>query len=263
MDLQAALVGVGFTEYEARVYIALLEHYPDTGYQISKRAGVPRSMVYEALGRLRARGAVLETRESRSTLYRPLPPDVLLDHHEAEQRRLLGALRQGLQEVYEASDDERVWSISGSRVVLAYAAQMIRQAHHELYLVLGDADLQALREDVRRACDRGLQVGTLLTGQGSLDCGEVAYHPPLESEMQELTQALVIVADNREALIASEGLETTATITRNPNLVLITRQFVWMELFTQRVYRRLGPEALSLLTPEDRRIFESLGDSGR
>ncbi|MEJ2150164.1 MAG: helix-turn-helix domain-containing protein, partial [Chloroflexota bacterium] len=57
MDLLTKLVAVGFTEYEAKVYVALLQEYPATGYQISKKSGVPRSMVYEALGRLHARGA--------------------------------------------------------------------------------------------------------------------------------------------------------------------------------------------------------------
>ncbi|MBN2470884.1 MAG: TrmB family transcriptional regulator [Anaerolineae bacterium] len=263
MDLLAALTAVGFTEYEARVYIALLQEYPDTGYQISKRAGIPRSMVYEALGRLRARGAVLETRENRASLYRPLPPEVLLDHHEAEQRRLLDGLRRGLTGIYESQEEDRVWSISGQRTVLSYAGQMIRQAGRELYLVLGDADLDALTPAIKDASARGVWVGALLTGRGTLACDEVAYHPPLESELQQLDRTLMVVADGQETLIATEALETTATVTRNRNLVLIARQFVWMELFAQRVYARLGPEALERLAPEDRQIFESLTDSGR
>ena len=79
IDLLTRLVAAGFTEYEAKAYLALLREYPATGYQISKQSGVPRSMVYEALGRLHARGVVLETSDGRVTLYRPLPPDVLLD----------------------------------------------------------------------------------------------------------------------------------------------------------------------------------------
>ena len=70
MDLLAKLTELGFTEYEAKVYLALLDDYPASGYQISKTAGVPRSMVYEALGRLKLRGAVLETPDERATLYR-------------------------------------------------------------------------------------------------------------------------------------------------------------------------------------------------
>jgi len=100
MDLLAKLTELGFTEYEAKVYLALLDDYPASGYQISKDAGVPRSMVYEALGRLKQRGAVLETPDERATLYRPLPPDVLLDNHELAQRRLVQELRSGLVGLY-------------------------------------------------------------------------------------------------------------------------------------------------------------------
>ncbi len=260
MDLQEALVAVGFTEYEARVYIALLHEYPDTGYQISKRAGVPRSMVYEALGRLHARGAVLETQEKRATLYRPLPPDVLLNHHEQRQRQLIDGLRQGLGQVYTERDEDRVWAANGQQAVLAYAVQMIDQVERELFMVLDDIGLAALHDAIVAACERGVEVGTLLTGSGELAHGQVAYHPPLESELHELTGTLMVVADGQETLIAKEGLDVVATITRNHNLVMIARQFVWMELFTQRIYAQLGPDLLVQLSPADRRIFESLAN---
>jgi sugar-specific transcriptional regulator TrmB len=258
VDLIQGLVAAGFTEYEAKTYLALLHDHPATGYHLSKEAGVPRSMVYEALGRLHARGAVLETSDGRVTQYRPLPPDVLLDQHEQEHRRLIGALRQGLRKLYTARDDDRVWSIGKRRSVLSYAAQMISGAQNEVYLVLTDPDVEALAEPIHAACRRGVSTCALLTGQAALDCGRVARHSRRESELQELTGTLLVVVDAGEALIAQVDEGTRATITRNPNLVLIARQFVWMELFAQRIYSRLGPDLLAGLAPEDRQVFESL-----
>jgi sugar-specific transcriptional regulator TrmB len=258
MDLLAGLVATGFTEYEAKTYLALLRDHPATGYHLSKKSGVPRSMVYEALGRLHARGAVLETSDGRATQYRPLPPDVLLNQHEQELRRLMSELREGLRKRYTAQDDDRVWSISRRRSVLSYAGQMIWQAQNEIYLVLTDPDLEALHEPIRGVCDRGVSVCALLTGDAVLDCGRVARHSPLESELQELTGTLMVVVDGQEVLIARSDAETRATVTRNPNLVLIARQFVWMELFAQRIYGRLGPDLLARLDSEDRQVFESL-----
>ncbi len=260
MDLQAMLLAVGFTEYEARVYITLLQDYPTTGYQIGKRAGIARSMVYEALGRLHARGAVLETREGRASLYRPTPPEVLLDSHEQEQRRLIDGLRKGLGEIYNAEPEEYVWSISGLKSTQSYARQMFRQAETEIYVVLDDSNLAALRNDLADAVQRGIDVNTLLTGNAVFEHGKVAYHPPLESELQELHSPLLTIVDGRETLIASGDIDVTATVTRNHNLVLIARQFVWMELFTQRIYAKLGQELLTYLEPEDRRIFESMAN---
>ena len=260
VDYLAELTKIGYTEYEAKVYLALLRDYPATGYQISKRSSVPRSMVYETLSRLHKRGAVLETLEGRATLYRPLPPQHLLDRHESEIQHLVSDLRRGLEEIFTTEYDTRVWTIKGRGAVLSYAGQMIQDASKELFLVLTDEDLDSLRLNIHGVSDRNIKVRTLLTGDGTLDCGRVAYHPPLESELQELTSTLLVAVDNTEVLIASSvsHSETTATITRNPDLVLISRQFVWMELFAQRIYRQLGSEFIQQLDPEDQAIFKSM-----
>jgi Cd2+/Zn2+-exporting ATPase len=272
-ELQDDLTAIGFTEYEARVYLALLRRHPANGYQISKESGVPRSMVYEALGRLRGRGAVLESAEERATLYRPLAPGLLLERHQGDHERLVGRLRAGLDELYRPAADDRVWSIHGRPAALAYAAEMIRAARRPLYLVLSDDDLAILRPEVLAACERGVESYALLTGELELGCGRSARHPPLESELQELEGALLVAVEGGELLIAGPAgppagaraaAGSRATVTAVRDLVFIARQFVWMELFTQRIYGRLGADLLARLEPEDRRIFESLGrEAGR
>ncbi|MEJ2350574.1 MAG: helix-turn-helix domain-containing protein [Anaerolineales bacterium] len=257
MELLPDLIAIGFTEYEAKVYAALLREYPATGYQISKQAGIPRSMVYEALGRLHTRGAVLKTDDRRSTLYRPVPPDILLDRFDQEHQNLIQNLRDRLRPLYKDQNGDRMWSVQGQGAVHSYVARMITAAQTELMFVLPDSQLQILRAGIRAASERGVEVSALLTGEGNLDCGQIARHPPLESELQELTDMLVVVADDNECLIANTDLDVSATVTTNPNLVLITRQFIWMELFAQRIYNRFGPDLLDRLDPDDRRIFES------
>jgi Cd2+/Zn2+-exporting ATPase len=262
-NLLSDLMAAGFTEYEAKVYLALLHESPATGYQLSKQAGIPRSMVYESLGRLHARGAVLKTDDHRATLYRPVPPDALMDRYEQEHQRLIQTLRDRLRTLYKAQDEDRLWSIRGRSSVLSYAAQMIQGAQEEILFVLADLDLLALKAEIEAACRREVKVSALLTGQETLDIGQVARHPPLESELQELTGMLLIVVDGRECLIAGDDAQmpeeatSSATITNNRNLILIARQFVWMELFAQRIYNRLGNDLLERLAPSDRQIFEN------
>ncbi len=255
MEFLAELMAIGFTEYEARVFAALLSEHPATGYLISKQSGVPRSMVYEALGRLYARGAVMRTDDRRATLYSPVPPDVLLDRYEQDQARLVRTLRRDLGALYASEPEERVWTIAGRAATLAYARQMVQDARAELWLVLADADLPALRDDVAAACARGVAVSALLTGTGELPCGQVARHPPLESELQAVTTLLLVVADGKTCLVARSGEEMEATITGNRHLVFIARQFVWMELFTQRLNERLGTDLLALLDAETRQVL--------
>ncbi|NLE53071.1 MAG: TrmB family transcriptional regulator [Chloroflexi bacterium] len=259
MDLVTDLGALGFTEYEAKVYLALLADYPATGYQLSKRAGIPRSMVYEALGRLDMRGAVLKTEEPKATLYRPMPPRALLDHLSEQHRKRVDAARPGLEAIYTARDEGHLWTFEGDERALSYAREMIANARGEVMLVLTDPNLDGLRAVIEEAAARDVRVGALLTGSGTLSVGEVAYHPTRESELHKLEDSLVVVADEREILIAgARGAGSAATVTTNSNMVQIGRQFVWMELFAHRIFAQLGPSALAALAPADRSVFEAV-----
>ena len=255
-DLVLELTHMGFTEYDARVYLALLGNNPATGYQVSKESGVPRSLAYESLARLAGRGAVLKSASGRAITYRPLPPEVLLERIQDEHATRLHKLDDGLSQLYAEQSEDTLWSIDGRDSILHYTLGMIRVAESELMLVLPDRDLRALQETLSDADERGVQVNALMTGRAELNFGNVVHHPPRESEVQKLTESLVIVVDEREVLIASEIEPMSATVTTNDNLVLIARQFIWMEMFAQRIYARIGPELLQRLEPADRHVLE-------
>lgn len=256
MELIDGLSEIGLTEYEAKVYLALLQEHPASGYRISQGSGVPRSMVYQALGRLEAKGIVMKTAGERAMLYRPLPPEVLLEGLQQDHQERMQLLSQGLEQLYAAQHEDRLWNIAGRSSVLAYAREMIQSSEQELMLVLADRELEAFQANVIEAHDRGVSLSILLTGVSEFPYGEVARHPPLESELQELTGKLVVVVDRRETLIASGDDDPSATVTNNHDIVLFARQFIWMELFAQRIYARLGSDLLHQLDPDDRRVFE-------
>ena len=85
-----------------------------------------------------------------------------------------------------------------------------------------DTDLDTLRPDIVAADERGVAIRTLLTGDGVLECGQVAYHPPLESELQGITATLLVDADDREFINAVVWLgsvpEFPLTPVRHPSV---------------------------------------------
>jgi hypothetical protein len=60
-------------------------------------------------------------------------------------------------------------------------------------------------------------------------------------------------------LIADLRGEISATLTANSHMVLIARQFVWMELLTQRLNASGAPDPLAPLPAEERRFLEAIG----
>lgn len=255
MEWVDQLMSLGMTEYESRVYLALLSEYPATGYQLGKAAGIPRSMVYEALGRLEVRGAVLKTQEEKATLYRPIPPETLLDRYQQEMQGRVSTLRSGLAVLFTRQDQGKLWNFRGRKEALSYAAELISGATRELMLVLTDADVAELRDLLTGAHERGVELGVILTGHDEFNLGQVVRHPERETELHRMKETLIVVADEKEFLIASGHTNTFATVTTNRNMVLIARQFIWMELFAQRIFARLGDNLLAMLDPEDRQVL--------
>lgn len=258
MELQNALQAIGFTENEAKTYLALLREYPATGYQVSKNSGVPRSIVYEVLSRLHTRGAVLESIEGRATLYRPLDPEILLNEHQHAIRSVIENLKPKLASVYANQVEQKTWTILDRETIFAYARQMLHGAEQEVFLVINDDHYTILGPVLHDLDQKGIDLNILATGEAVIEIGTLAYHPPLESEMQGLTNTLVVLADQTEVLIADTADSPSATITSNPNLIMIARQFIWMEFFTQRIYSQIGADLLDRLDAADREIFKSM-----
>lgn len=252
MDPLRALIELGFTEYEAKTYIALLRTSPATGYQISKDAGIPRSMVYEALGRLANRGAVLALPQGDTTRYAPVPVAALLDSMRHTYEETIDAAHESLARYETLVPLEQAWNIEGRSAILGRAREMISGARDELLLSLSDRTLVDLMSVLREAHERGVRVRVLVCGDAELDFGEVVRHPQAESALQQIGQSIVVVSDATQALIGGTGADDAAVWTGNRHLVFIARQYIWQEMFTQQVSERLGKEFWSVLTPEER-----------
>jgi Cd2+/Zn2+-exporting ATPase len=251
------LGALGFTEYEARVYLALLQNSPATGYQLGKASGVPRSMVYEALGRLAQRGAILTLPEdSKGTRYAPLPPQELVAQMRRQFETTVENLASDLAALAVPTSPTQIWNIVGDQRIVQRAQAMVDAVQTELYVGLHDRTLTPLRSALIAAHGRGVSLHTLLFGEQTLDVGEVRHHPQAESEVHRVGRGIIIVvADRQAALIGGTTEAATAAWTINPHLVFVAREYIWQELFTQRLGQELPSEMLVRLAPFERAVL--------
>lgn len=63
----------GYTESETNIYLSLVENGSMTGYEVSKKSGVPRSKVYNNLETLVKKGVVL-VNKSEPKIYSAISP---------------------------------------------------------------------------------------------------------------------------------------------------------------------------------------------
>lgn len=69
MEILNTLIGIGFTEKEATIYLSLLSFKKATAYSIHQKSGLKKSTVYVILENLVRKGFVLKIPQNKKTLY--------------------------------------------------------------------------------------------------------------------------------------------------------------------------------------------------
>lgn len=93
-ELIETLSGIGFSENEARVYLAALELGPSAIWDIAKKSGVKRPTCYVILDELTFRGYASKQTGNRSALYSVISPTQLLKRVQVRQERLATHMRE-------------------------------------------------------------------------------------------------------------------------------------------------------------------------
>jgi sugar-specific transcriptional regulator TrmB len=252
------LVKIGFSEYEAKAYVALLRESPVTGYQLSKQSGVPRSMIYEVLGKLTARGAAMTLRKGGSTQYAPVPAAEFLDQLHREQEELIVSLKDDLSALTSAPDLEYVWNIEGPENVMAKAEEMIRQAETRIYLALSLTTFPDLQPALEEAIRRGVRAVIYTPHDLDLPGGQVVVAPVFEDARERVEGLmLILVIDGEEVLIGERltATEAWASWTSSPLLVFIAEHHLRTDPYLPQVLALLGNRALNIIQEEDRELF--------
>ena len=221
-ELVQRLQALGFSQYEARAYCALLQKSPANGHEVAKTAGIPTSKVYETLERLHTKGAVLVQR-SEPTLWAPVPHRDLVAALRSRMESTFSAVEQGLAQLGHEQDTKLTWSLSGRGHVVDSMRAVIDRAQERLAAAVPAAALAELAPALRRAAERGVDLD-LVAGDGAepdLPEGEhvrVRRHP----EPEDGDRLGVVVGDSEETVLADLGLDRPEGMwTHHPAVALL------------------------------------------
>jgi len=253
-----SLVRLGFSEYEAKAYIALLSKSPVSGYELSKQSGVPRSMIYEVLGKLTSRGAAMTLRTGGAKKYAPVPATEFLNQLQREHDGLVLELKNELTALASTPDMEYVWNIEGHENIIARAIEMIDQASNQIYLALFPASYSDLQVALMSAVNRNVRVVVYTTGDIELPGSEIAVARVAQEALgQAPGLGLILVIDGEEVLIAEwlARSKAKASWTSSPLLVFIAEHHLRTDLYLPQILNLLDEKALEFIHKEDRELF--------
>ncbi|MHA1754134.1 MAG: TrmB family transcriptional regulator [Candidatus Odinarchaeia archaeon] len=135
------LIELGFTQYEAKVYIVLATGGTLNPTEIADRSGVPRPNVYRVLEKLEAEGFARKEAVQRGARYLAVPIEEVLSKLEEKLKTKqeavskLKALIKDLTTAEIVSASETMWLISGEKEIKKLINKLIEKAKEELIIL--------------------------------------------------------------------------------------------------------------------------------
>lgn len=252
---------LGLSSNEAKVYLALLENHPITGYQLSKNSGILRPVVYEMLNRLVDKGGARIIKSNPDT-YVPVEIDEFLRNLESDFVESKKLIHAQLRNYMSVNETDYFWNIISQKNIENSILTLIQKATEEILVSVQDTVwLQPFLGALNQRLRDGIRISIFsyysLETQGlPLYTHHLApsFHTPLIDK-----KMFQIAIDNSDALVAlfSDVKTAKAAQSQNPVFVQTVKQKIMSDIYLLRLKNTVGIERFKLvLNDEDKRLFE-------
>jgi predicted transcriptional regulator len=264
-NINSLLQELGFTDYEARAYIALLQENPLNGYELA--SGIPRPNIYKVLQKLEERAIVIRADTPNSAVYAPISPDQLTKRLGNRFKSVLDAASEALESVSTPVERDYVWNLEGYDAVIDQVRMLIEQAQENIIVAIWQPEAKLLNDVITEAIDRNIAVQTLCLQACPQECGfccGTIYRYRIISSLQ--TRWLIAVQDETELVMAdiqanahNEVFSAEGIRTRQRYLSEVASWYIRHSIALSSVLSDAGDSITSLLSPDTQSLLQSLG----
>ena len=251
---------LGFSEYETKAYVALLQQHPLNGYSLAKTSGVPRANIYGVLQKLEERGAVVPITVDEGVVYSPISPDDLISRLGSHLNEVLTSAQRELKALATPVEQTHVQNLQGSNQLMEHARELIHHAQSNLLIALWQPEAHQLAESLAGAQERGVAINILCCQACPQECGGCqgsVYRYRITPDQQ--THGLVVIQDGVEMLVGTTGINAAAIRTRQANLIDMTAWYLRHSITLAAIVTDIGGTLESTLRPETRQLLYGIG----
>ncbi|WZL72337.1 helix-turn-helix domain-containing protein [Clostridiaceae bacterium 35-E11] len=233
---------LGFSEYEVKAYLKLLETYPVNGYTLSKNSGIPRSRIYEVLESLKGKQMVFEQIEGDTTLYHPLEPKLLINKLKAHYKNILDNVDQYTQKAYvEEICYNKLMVVEGRKNIIAFLNLRIKDAKKRIALSIWEEEIKDISQSLDEAIHRGVTIKGIYFGKNN-PYQQLVTHRRVERYLAEKKERyMTVTIDGEHALygVISRGEESKVTWTKDPGFVDMGEDYICHDLMVNLYANKL------------------------
>jgi sugar-specific transcriptional regulator TrmB len=241
-DIANRMKKLGFTAYEAKAYVSLLQNNPVTRYELSKNSGVPRSAIYDVIRKLEVSGAV-NGLYMEPEKYTPLPPVQLFDLLERQFHEKVEDAKQALKHFETNIEPGHLWNIVGYKNMLHKAREMIGRAKESIYLSVWRREFRLLQEELLRAKeDRGVEIIAFSFTPLDFHGDKIYTYDVPEKKLAKIwDHKIILVVDQNELLMgeADHRFHKKTAWTRNTAIVDIATNHLILDITLYGIRKKI------------------------
>lgn len=260
------LLEIGFTLNEAKVYLTLLQNRYLNGYEISKLSNVSRSLVYDVIDRLVAKGFILKS-EGQINYYCALPYDKVIEKIRNDNINKLNVAKEKLKNYSRIENEsEHIFNIKGIDEFFNKANDLILNAKKEISISIWKEDFPKIEESLSIASKKGIKIYIFSFSDITFPSGEIFSYQLKDPTSLFPYRRISIVVDGKEVIIGENaGDKSICVLSKNHALVSMTTDEMVLNIFWLKYikskgllkYNATSDEFLSLLN----KLREDLGVS--
>ncbi len=241
---------LGFSQYEAKVYLALLQQPNVSGYELAKNSGVPASKIYAILNKLIVK-EVVQSIDSEPKKYIPQPPDEILSRMRGNFLETVDLISKKLEQIYKQTktSDEHIWNLTGRQNILRKILNFIRNAQASIYLSVWDEEIDAIASDLKTAYQQGVKISIVHFGKRRLKIGKEYRHGrEHQIRIQRGGRRIVLIVDDKRVILGHflEDGSTNAVWTTNKGMVLLAKDYIIHDIYTILMMQKFGKETMEI-----------------
>lgn len=246
----------GFSDYESRAYVALLEHGPMPVRDLAYRAGIPRTKAYSTVKKLVGKG-VVELLTKKPVKVQAIPPEECLGHLLNREKEKL----EGMKALVDYLVKLRMSRLGGAEKAEHYflkpsampgkLSELLASVGGSARFVLDSWGLEMLekvRVDVERASARGIDLRAVVSWEYGSDLIASKVLPKLESRMVKGFEGNLFLFDQSE-IIATNANGSIISL-HSPELVSTLANYFSM-LWDEAMDYRYGISLMGLNVEEE------------
>ena len=235
------LLEIGFTLNEAKVYLTLLQNRYLNGYEISKLSNVSRSLVYNVIDRLVAKGFILKS-EGPLNYYCALPYDKVIEKIRNDNTNKLNVAREKLKNYSRIENEsEYIFNIKGIDEFFNKANDLILNAEKEISISIWKEDFPKIEESLSIAAKKGVKVYIFSFSNITFPSGEIFSYQLKDPTALFPYRRISIVVDGKEVIIGENaGDKSICVLSKNHALVSMTTDEIVLNIFWLKYIKSKG-----------------------